>query len=91
MPCKSIIAPSEILDPSEVPAPYIEDFVRLRWRCENTFYLQSIGKQERAVNMVLVERLEKAIRDHFAAVRRKNEMFGVYDRLLVLPGVVCRT
>lgn len=79
MPCKSTTTPSEILNPSEIPIHYFENFVRLRYQSENSIYFQSIGKQRRALNMASIKRLERDIMDHFGAMRRKNEMFGVYD------------
>ncbi|KAK6502680.1 hypothetical protein TWF506_003258 [Arthrobotrys conoides] len=79
MPCKSTITPSEIVDPSEVPGAYVEDLVRLRYNHENSFYFQSIDSQWHALSIEAIRRLEHGLSAHFAAVRWKNKLFGVYD------------
>ncbi|KAK6496049.1 hypothetical protein TWF481_002074 [Arthrobotrys musiformis] len=81
MPCKSTITPSEILKPGTMPAAYFENFARLRFQCENKVYFQSIRSTNalRSLNMITIERMEQGTTEHFEAVRRKNELFGVYD------------
>ncbi|KAK6342222.1 hypothetical protein TWF730_001700 [Orbilia blumenaviensis] len=83
MPCKSTITPSEVLIPREIPIGYWENFVRLRYQSENIAHFRSIGRAQphphRALTLKSIERLEHDIAKHFEDVRKKNEMFGVYD------------